>query len=256
MRLGSLAERGGFKLDHRAMVGSTNIEAMARGEDRLWVVADDQTAARGRRGRAWHSGAGNLFASILLRQPFDPRRVADLCLVAAVATADAIEVAAPAAAWQLRLKWPNDVLVGPAKVAGILIEGAPAPDGFAVVIGIGVNVAHHPEDTPYPAAHLQALDGGATATGLFAAMSDAFAVRLDDWGGGRGLADIRQRWLARAAGLGERITVRLPDRTLDGRFETLDQDGNLLLVDEFGHRRTLSAGEVFFAPTEQSRGQA
>src|SRR6185503_8262211 len=104
---------------------------------------------------------------------------------------------------RFELKWPNDVLAGGAKLAGILLESAVLSDcGYALAIGIGVNIVAHPAGLPYPATSLAALGAAANAETLFLALSDAWTANARDWNDGRGLASIRNRWLARAAGLG------------------------------------------------------
>jgi len=246
MRAGTGAQAAGFRHLHFDNLGSTNVEALARAEDRLWVTAAEQSAGRGRRGRAWIAPRGNVYASLVLVNPAEPRRAADLCFVAALAVSDAVYAVAPRAATGMALKWPNDVLVDGAKVAGILIEGAHAEGLFSAVIGVGVNIASHPEGTPYPATHLAASDAPLDCATFFAAMSDAFAVRLAQWKRGENFVSIRKDWLARAAGLGQRIIVRLPGSQIDGVFEALDEEGVLILLDDEGRRRPVSAGEIFF----------
>jgi len=246
MKLGAGAQAAGFRHLHFDNVGSTNVEALSRGQDRLWVTAAGQSAGKGRRGRAWSSPVGNLYASLLLVEPASPPRAADLCFVAALAVSDAVYATAPRSASALALKWPNDVLINGAKAAGILIEGAHDGGRFSAVIGCGVNIASHPEGTPYPATHLAARDAPLDAAAYFMALSDAFAQRLAVWNRGEGFAAIRRDWLTRAAGLGRRIVVRLPFGEMDGVFEALDDEGALILRDDAGTRRPVSAGEIFF----------
>jgi BirA family biotin operon repressor/biotin-[acetyl-CoA-carboxylase] ligase len=252
--LGEAARADGFTLVHLPSVGSTNHEAMAldRG-DRIWMVADEQTSGRGRRGRDWASPRGNLYASLRLEEAAPARSVAQLCFVAAVALSDAVERVAPVSAASLRLKWPNDLLVDGAKVAGILIEGSHGPSGLVTVVGCGVNVASHPSDTPYPATALVDRDPDASPAALFMALSDCFAARLSQWHRGERFSTIRDAWLQRAAGLGAPIVVRLPDGDISGRFEALDEDGRLILADG-GQRRAISAGEVFLSAHSRTSG--
>jgi BirA family transcriptional regulator, biotin operon repressor / biotin---[acetyl-CoA-carboxylase] ligase len=248
--LGRGAAAKGYRHIHLDTVGSTNAEAQRLGGDRLWITADEQTAGRGRRGRDWSSPPGNLYASLILAEPSPPQRAAQLSFVAAVALADAVAAVAPRSAERTTLKWPNDLLVGGAKAAGILVEGVHG-SAFSAVIGCGVNVAHHPEGLAYTATHLAALDPGVTAAGLFAALSDAFADRLEQWAEGRSFAATRSAWLARAAGLGEPIRVRLADRMMEGTFEALTEDGVLLLRDAADIVRPISAGDVFLTGTTE-----
>ena len=138
-------------------LGSTNAEALAlaRAGERgpLWISARTQSAGRGRRGSHWVSPAGNLHATLLLSDPSPAALAPQLSFVAALAVHDAIAACAPQLGPDLKVKWPNDLLVEKAKVAGILIEGESEPT-FAVAIGIGVNCVAHPDNADYPAADL------------------------------------------------------------------------------------------------------
>src|SRR5262249_38025483 len=138
-------------------LGSTNAEALAlaRAGERgpLWITSTSQSAGRGRRRHQWVSPPGNLYATLLLTQPSLPERAAQLSFVAALALHGAVATCAPKLSPALKVKWPNDLLVGQAKVAGILIEGESEPL-FSVAIGIGVNCVSHPSNTAYPATDL------------------------------------------------------------------------------------------------------
>jgi BirA family biotin operon repressor/biotin-[acetyl-CoA-carboxylase] ligase len=214
---------------HLAEVGSTNDWLLARAEtlaDGHWVIADRQTAGRGRRGRAWRDGAGNLMASVLVKAKGP---VQQLSFVSAVALRHAM---APV---PVQLKWPNDLLLGGRKVSGILLERA----GPALVIGFGVNIASAPADVDRPATAI----GGDVAS-LFAALRQQFAHWRGLWQA-QGFAPIRAAWLEAACGLGQRIEVRLGHEVLQGRFAGLDDEGALLLDLPSGARRPIHAGEVF-----------
>jgi BirA family transcriptional regulator, biotin operon repressor / biotin---[acetyl-CoA-carboxylase] ligase len=228
-------------------LGSTNAEALvlARAGERgpLWLTATSQSAGRGRRGSQWVSRPGNLHATLLLTEPSPPAQAPQLSFVAALAVHDAVAECAPQLGPLLKVKWPNDLLIGMAKVAGILIEGESEPV-FAVAIGIGVNCATHPDTTAYPAIDLAATGALVVPDTLFASLSAAMAHRLAQWRRGLGFAEIRAAWLKRAAGLGEMLQVRLPERELSGRFDGLDESGRLLL-DQGGKITAVTAGEVF-----------
>jgi BirA family biotin operon repressor/biotin-[acetyl-CoA-carboxylase] ligase len=235
-------------------LGSTNAEALAlaRAGERgpLWITAASQSAGRGRRGSTWVSKPGNLYATLLLTEPSAPAQAPQLSFVAALALHDAVATCAPSLGPGLKVKWPNDLLLGGAKLAGILIEGENAP-GLTVVIGMGVNCAHHPADTPFPATDLAAAGTLVTPEQMLAALAEAMARRLAQWARGEGFAAIRADWLKRAAGLGEEIRVRLPEREFSGRFQGLDDAGRLL-VQQDGVVTPVTAGEVFgFGATSQ-----
>ncbi len=228
-------------------LGSTNAEALAlaRAGERgpLWITAQSQSAGRGRRGNAWISPPGNLYATLLLTEPSAPEHAPQLSFVAALALHDAVAARASQLGPALKVKWPNDLLVGRAKLAGILVEGESDPV-FAVAIGIGVNCATHPSDVAYPATDLASNGVLVTPDALMPQLAMSMQQRLAQWGGGQGFAAIRADWLKRAAGLGEVLRVRLSARELAGRFQGLDEAGRLLLAQDNGVT-TITAGEVF-----------
>jgi len=236
-------------------VGSTNAEALAyaRSGERgpLWITARAQSAGRGRRGRAWISEPGNLYATLLLTDPAPPGRAAELSFVAALAVYDAIALLAPALTSRLALKWPNDVLCDGRKLAGILIE-AEGTAPLVMAIGIGVNCRHHPAATEFPATDLAGAGAEVGAAALFEALSGAMVLRLREWDAG--FASIRAEWLRRAGGLGGELRVRLGAREVAGRFEALDDSGRLMLRRPDGTLEAIAAGEIF--PTSPDAAMA
>jgi BirA family biotin operon repressor/biotin-[acetyl-CoA-carboxylase] ligase len=230
-------------------LGSTNAEALARaraGErGPLFVTAARQTAGRGRRGNAWASEPGNLYVSLLLTDPAPPAHLPELCFVIALGVLDAVVAVAPQLAPVLKLKWPNDLLLDGAKFVGILIEAESHGGATALAAGIGINCAQHPSGLAYPATSLVAHGVAATPEAVFRALSGALAQRLAQWNRGSGFAAIRAEWLKHAAGIGGDIVVRLPDRELSGRFETLDRMGRLMLRLPAGKLEAITVGEVF-----------
>jgi BirA family transcriptional regulator, biotin operon repressor / biotin---[acetyl-CoA-carboxylase] ligase len=248
-------------------VGSTNEEARhQRGPGPLWVTALAQTRGRGRRGRTWESPQGNLYASLVLRDPAPVNRAAELAFVSALAVRDAVIAEAPALAPKLALKWPNDLLIDGEKCAGILIEGEAGFDGgerflgLNVIVGIGVNCLSHPnpldqmpigepaspETMAYPATDLLAHGADVPAPILFKRLSATMIARIGQWNAGEGLASILRDWLAVAYGVGERIAVRcfFGDEK-KGRFAGLDDTGRLLLELADGTVETIAVGDVF-----------
>lgn len=236
-----------------AEVDSTNSEAQRLAPhltQPAWILARRQTAARGRRGRAWISPEGNFSATLVMRPAGDPVSAAQRSFVAALALAEALgQAVGPGAT--LTLKWPNDVLLNGGKVAGILLESA--GQGGAVshlAVGIGVNLVAAPPP--------EAVEAGSTRpvsvmgeTGVRLApealldlIAPAFArwdAQLATWG----FAPIRAAWLARAARLGQQLTARTMAETIEGTFETIDESGALVLRTG-GGRRTIPAADVFF----------
>jgi BirA family biotin operon repressor/biotin-[acetyl-CoA-carboxylase] ligase len=244
MELHPTAAAAGIRLIAHDDIGSTNAEglALARAGERgpLWLTARCQSAGRGRRGRAWVSEPGNLYASLLLTEPSPPERLPELSLVAGLAVHDAVAGRIPGLSGRVVLKWPNDLLIDRNKFAGILVEGEEA----AVVIGIGVNCVHHPVGTEYPATDLATAGVRTTPESLFTHLSGAMLGRLAQWDRGAGFAAIRADWLARAAGLGKAIRVRSDGGELSGTFDGLDEAGRLVLRASDGSTRTVAAGDV------------
>jgi BirA family biotin operon repressor/biotin-[acetyl-CoA-carboxylase] ligase len=257
MEIAPSAAAAGVRLVSLDAVGSTNVEALAlarAGERRpIWVTAERQTAGRGRRGSAWTSEPGNLYASLLVTDAAPSPHLPELCFVVALAVRDAICAIAPALGPVLKLKWPNDLLLDGAKIVGILIEAERVGDVTATVIGIGINCAHHPEGTPYAATDLGVHGAAITPSQMLRALSAAMIERLALWDRGRGFAAVREEWLTCAAGVGSDIVVRLPNRQLSGKFESLDQAGRLMLRMPQGHLEAITAGEVFPALSQSLR---
>jgi BirA family biotin operon repressor/biotin-[acetyl-CoA-carboxylase] ligase len=246
----TLAWPSGYELREWAEIDSTNEEArrLAAAGERgpVWLRADRQTAGRGRRGRAWESPSGNLAATLLIAPSKPASECAQLSFVTAIAAADTASVFASGA--DIKVKWPNDVLANGRKLAGILLESASGADSVLsfLAIGVGMNLAHFPPDTEFPATSLAAL--GASAPSPSAALVQLaahFAKWYDVWMTS-GFTPIQDAWLARAAGLGTRIRARLTHEETSGVFEGIDATGALILRETQGRTRTIAAGEVFF----------
>lgn len=217
--------------------GSTNADMVVLAREGalegLWLRAERQTSGRGRQGRAWESSAGNLHASTLVRVQAEDSPAPTLALVAAVALHEVVAVYAP----PVRIKWPNDLTFEGAKLAGILLER----QGNAVILGFGVNLAHHPDNLGRPATSLAALAGVAPEPGpLLEVLARNFASWLAHWRHS-GLSPIRTAWLAAAHPLGTPLST--PEG--EGLFEGLDESGALRLRLEGGSLRIVHAGDVF-----------
>lgn len=232
---------------------STSLEARRRaalGEaGPLWIIALRQTAGYGRRGAEWVQSEGDIAATFLFRPEAPPDRLPELSLVAALALADAVLRAAPRT--DLSFKWPNDLLAGGAKMAGLLLELV--GDAPLVALGAGVNVVSAPQGLAYPTARLiDFTEGPPPAPRAFVeTLDEALAFRLRQWRE-EGFAPIRAAWLARACGLGRAMRLDTPGGVIDGIFEDLDLSGALILNSN-GNRRVIAAGAVL-APAPRSQG--
>lgn len=248
LRIDPLLAARGFSLRHQMEIGSTNADAklaLREGSDRLWIVADQQFTGRGRYNRSWDSPPGNLYASLALAAPAPTAALAQLGFVAGIALVEAIQSLAPSLSPQLAIKWPNDLLLGGAKCAGILVEGEVGPDQRpGAVIGWGVNIVSHPTGLPRPVASLAAAASWITRDQLFSALQERVAEALNVFDEGRGFSAIRRQWLASALPLGQRLSVKLTREIVDGAFIGVDADGALLLETGEG-LRTILAGDVF-----------
>jgi BirA family biotin operon repressor/biotin-[acetyl-CoA-carboxylase] ligase len=257
--LGPRAKSAGYRLAAFDHIGSTNAEAMSRARDGergpIWFVTSEQTAGRGRRHRPWIAPRGNLASSVLEVIDISPAAAATLGFAAGLALEAALQKVSIEASlrsagsddMKFSLKWPNDVLAGRQKLAGILLEAEAVPgDGLAVVVGIGINVVAAPEGTPTPATSLGALGVHIGAEDLFAALSDSWTEFRGLWDQGRGFGAIRRLWLERAAGLGQKVTVQNGGSTVEGTFDTLDESGCMVIRTSDGGRVPISAGDVYF----------
>ena len=249
--LGPHAISAGYRLASFDQVGSTNSEALgqARAGERapVWFVTSEQTAGRGRRHRPWIAPRGNLAASVLEILDVAPATAATLGFAAGLALEAALRAVAGSASLRFSLKWPNDVLAGSAKLSGILLEAEAMPGkGFAVVVGMGTNVIAAPEGTPTPATSLRALGVETSAEQLFTALSDCWAECRGIWDGGKGFGEIRRRWLALAAGLGQPVAVHTGNATVSGIFDTIDDTGCMIVRTLTGDSVPISAGDVHF----------
>jgi BirA family biotin operon repressor/biotin-[acetyl-CoA-carboxylase] ligase len=256
--LGPRASSAGYRLAAFDQTGSTNSEAMSRARTGergpMWFVTTEQTAGRGRRQRAWVAPRGNLASSVLEVLDVTPAVAATLGFAAGLSLEAAVRAISAEAAlraggtdpFKFGLKWPNDVLAGRHKLTGILLEAEAVATGLAVVVGIGTNVVAAPEGTPTPATSLHALGIQTSAEELFGALSDAWVEFRGIWDDGHGFGEIRKRWLACAAGLGEKITINTGGATIEGIFDTIDEAGCLIVRTAEGRRVPVAAGEVYF----------
>lgn len=232
----------GWRLRRYESLGSTSdlcaTLATAGEPDRLAVLATRQTQARGSRGRTWETLPGNLALSVLLRPAGPVAQVGHWALLSAVVLAEAIETSAPGTV--PRVKWPNDVELGGAKVGGILIDTAVDGGGRLawLVVGFGANLAAAP-DLERPATAVPGAPGPDRVASILLARLDHWdRIRLLD-----GFAPIRRAWLDRGPVIGAHMRVRWGNKDLGGTFAGLGEDGALLLQSG-GQVRALQTGEI------------
>ncbi|WP_342071374.1 biotin--[acetyl-CoA-carboxylase] ligase [Yoonia algicola] len=231
-------------------VDSTMAEAARRARDierPTWIMATTQTAARGRRGRKWVVPEGNLNATLIFRPEATAAEAAKRSFLAANALYQALAIYISAD--ELALKWPNDVLLSGGKVAGILLESSgqgPYVDWLS--IGIGVNLRHIPDgvdDANFAPTSLLAAGGeDVSPKDFLSTLADAYATQEAKLAR-LGFDRIREDWLSKAARLGEVITARTGREDVTGTFDSIDHDGNLVLITGTGPR-AISAADVFF----------
>jgi BirA family biotin operon repressor/biotin-[acetyl-CoA-carboxylase] ligase len=230
---------GRFEISHYGFIGSTNDEARrlaAEGAPHGTVVhADAQSSGRGRLSHTWFSPPGNLYISILLRTGEPPTRTAELSFVTALAVADTVDALLPQPT-RATLKWPNDVLVNGAKIAGILLEQI----GDATIIGIGLNVLLAPANISYKATTIVANGGLASVDRARDILLDRLARHLEVWARD-GFAPVRDHWLQRSYPIGAAIRATTGGESVAGAFAGMDSDGALLLDTPSGRRRIIAA---------------
>jgi len=227
-------------------VTSTNDEAKRFAEndepEGLVIWAKQQTGGRGRYGRTWESPEGNLYISLLLRPGCDTVHIGRFGFAAALAVRDTVHAHLPRA--DVKLKWPNDVLVNGKKISGILLEVSAAENKRVnwLIIGIGLNVTRHPEDASYPSTSLE--ESGMNSVEMEEILENVLdrmfhykAVYEEE-----GFDELREAWLE--AALKGHLAVRLPDQTVEGDFFNIDDLGGLVLRLPDGSKKTVATGEV------------
>lgn len=236
----------GAQIEILPETGSTNgdLAARLRSGERLpenhWLIADRQSAGRGREGRAWFDGTGNFMGSTIVQLAHGDPAAPSLAFVAGLAVWEAVShhLRDPS---RLSLKWPNDLMLGGAKLAGILLEGA----GDAVIIGIGVNLRSAPELPDRKTMALAALGPAPDRDAFAAALVSAFSAECARWRQ-YGLEPLLARWQSVAHPEGTPLTVRVPgEEPVEGVFGGLAPDGALRLRLADGAIRTIHAGDVF-----------
>jgi BirA family transcriptional regulator, biotin operon repressor / biotin---[acetyl-CoA-carboxylase] ligase len=233
---------------HYATIDSTNSQARrlhdAGERGPFWVLADEQTAGRGRLARKWVSEKGNLYSTLVLPTTYiDVTILPQIGFVVALAVSDV----AMRHAGDVKLKWPNDVLVGGAKVSGILCEVL-SPD--VIAIGCGINVAHAPQGLNYPATHLRVT----TSDEVFAHYGKQLSHWLAVWQAG--FPTIRDTWMSRAMGIGEAVTMTVQSQVHTGVFEGIDHHGAIILKKPDGFYLTLHAGDLTIPSLQAQRKQS
>ncbi|MEX6632004.1 biotin--[acetyl-CoA-carboxylase] ligase [Hyphococcus lacteus] len=224
---------------------STSLEAKRRAEKSMaeprWFVALKQTAGYGRRGRDWKQRTGDFAGTLLFRPDGPVEHRGQLSFIVALTLAFTLDEFIDAE--RIQLKWPNDVLLGGAKCAGILLENL---DDY-LAIGIGVNIVNAPGGLEYKTARMMDFtDAPPEPAQLCARLDHHFWTLYREWRA-TGFPSIKNRWTDRAVGIGTEITVRLPNETLSGTFNGIDDNGALILRSGAG-KRIITAGEVFFGP--------
>jgi BirA family biotin operon repressor/biotin-[acetyl-CoA-carboxylase] ligase len=241
---------------HLADTASTNADAMrlALGGEELplWVVADTQTAGRGRSGRTWVSQSGNLHASLAFRCTAPMEKAGQLSLLAGISVVDAIrDTMDLASGTELRLKWPNDILIGIAKAGGILVESTSSREGsgFLAILGFGLNLISSPEPIGREVTALGRYGKAPEPLVLMKALSERVFFWLGRWKSGEDFAAIREAWLERAGSIGELLVINTTSGAVSATYQGLSETGALLAdvegtVREFGYGDVALVGEV------------
>ena len=232
-------------------VDSTNVVAMQKAstgaQDNLWVVTDEQTAGKGRRGRVWQTSQGNLATSIFINIPRATKNPELLGFVAAIAVAKTVRDVLGNDASKIALKWPNDVLVNDAKVAGILLEAKSLPrDNLAIIVGMGVNIVSLPKDVPYKTIALNQIAPQMSAATLFTELTKNWVETFAIWNYDQGRQQILDQWRGLACGLGSKILVTRVNDYVEGKFAAIDDQGRLVVELKNGQNEIISVGNVQF----------
>lgn len=236
-------------------VDSTNAEALRRaaaGErGPLWIMARRQSHGRGRSGRVWEDAPGNLMATLLVEPGCPPTALHHLSLLTGVAAVDAVAAVIAPRRSNLRLKWPNDILLDGAKLGGILVESSIFAGTVRTAIGIGINLARA---ASVPGRNTASLASVSTPTPSPLDVLSALDTQLTNWCGiwsaGAHFDAVCAAWLQRAGPIGEPITVHAGSGIIAGTFAGLAPDGALLVQDRNGTVTRVTAGDVSLSATD------
>lgn len=236
-----------WTIDHYDCVESTQDilkeKASQGANEGLVVVATEQSAGRGRHGNVWSAPKGNLYMSFLLRPDCTPSDAGQYSFLIAVALSSTLDEFM-SAEHEKKLKWPNDVLINNKKIAGILLESDLSPQGKVsdLYIGVGVNILNSPEGK----ISVSDISEKTTSVEYFLNLFLKKISEYYDLYNKNGFKEIKELWVSQAYKLGQEISVRLPNETLKGVFEGVDENGTLLLQLDNGERQLITAGEVYF----------
>ncbi|WP_212112699.1 biotin--[acetyl-CoA-carboxylase] ligase [Bartonella queenslandensis] len=252
--LSAFAQKQGYTVESYESVDSTNLIAQRKAQTGhqgyLWIVAQEQSQGKGRRGRAWSSPKGNLYSSLLLSDDIVPQTAAQLGFVAGVSVVEAIKQFIRDEKQIndiVSLKWPNDILLRGEKSSGVLLEMFKLPSQqYALVIGIGINVKYNYEDASYPTSSLQNIGLHIEAEQLFTVLTESFSRNYLLWKQSKGCEIIRNKWLLYSAHLGKHVKVMNDEKIIEGIFDDLDRDFNCIIKQKNNQKTIITAGDVHF----------
>ncbi|CBI76411.1 birA bifunctional protein [Bartonella clarridgeiae 73] len=252
--LSDFAQKQGYDIEAYESVDSTNLVAQQKAHaghhGYLWIVANEQTQGRARRGRIWSSPKGNLYSSLLLIDDIIHQTAAQLSFVAGVSMVEAIKQFIKNEKQinnLVSLKWPNDILLKGAKSCGILLELFKlTSQKYALVIGIGMNVEHHYEDAPYPTSSIKNIGLNVDRKQLFTVLTQYFAENYLLWKQSNGCDIISKKWLLYCSHVGQHIKVINDKRIIEGTFDGLDCNFNCIVKQTNGQQTIITSGDVHF----------
>ena len=241
----------GHQLHYYEEIGSTNDEAfrlgLAGAPEGTALIANSQSAGRGRMQRVWHSPAGsNIYTSIILRPQIEPARAPQISILAGVAVADVLESYCPD---RIKLKWPNDVLIDGKKVCGILSQmKTAASEVDFIVLGIGINVNISYSQFPKEICNLAtslAIETGREISrqeliiSLYENLGKWYKHLMQD-----GFGRVKEKWLSMSPMIGELVQVMFQEEAVSGKAIGIDEDGSLILLATGNKELKVSAGDA------------
>ncbi|MEY3197316.1 MAG: hypothetical protein RLZZ59_687 [Pseudomonadota bacterium] len=227
-------------------IGSTNDEAknivLSTGKSNIVLWAKTQYKGRGRYDRNWVSSEGNLYMSIIKKVSCDLATASQLSFVIGLAVYDSI---APLLQNKhLSLKWPNDIMIEDSKVGGILLESVTHNNELYIIIGVGLNIQHAP-DKISTATSLNNHGIDVSPAYLLSSIIEKLEILIENWFT-QGFQLIREKWLKSSYKLGEVVTIGSDNKRATGIFESINEEGGIVLKIASGEKYVLSTGEVFF----------
>lgn len=258
LKTSQIAKKEGYRVKFYTKVTSTNDVAIKYFQDsidlknlsdidKFYIISQEQTKGRGRRGHFWYSPKGNLYLSLIMRYDFVAKNIAQLTFVASLTIIEALKKIADSYGIDpsvFSLKWPNDVLLDGKKISGCMVEISHYKNYSVLIIGVGINVSSSYNNGDYPTLSLHDYGIMSSLESVFEEFSTFWAKNFLIWTEKNGETSIRKEWLKHTKNLGKKVSITCDNQIIHGIFKGIDENDHLILQQENGTLKTISSGHI------------